>query len=323
MRPLVAWHRIAAVGLVLATSACVTPTVPSTTAPVLEGKAAEHSRMVQVRNTWLRVHEEGEGAQTAVLFIHGYGSRLEGWRVVQPGVSAGRRTISFDQRGFGLSERTEGIYGPEGHAADALALLDELGVQRVVVVGHSYGAGVALRLAMRHPERVAGVLLVSPFALEQQVPAQFRWARTPGVGEYLFSTSYRDFPGEKYLLAFHEPERFVSVAALDEVGAQMAREGSTYAALATARGMDYAAIEAGYSTIERPITVVWGEADRVTPIRTLPAFAEKLPRATFVRVPACGHMPSWEKPDAVINALSTLLARVDAETAAPPAEVLP
>lgn len=291
-------------------AACVTAGPHSLEAPALE--RPEAARMVQVRNAWLRVREEGSGDALPVVFVHGYGSRLEGWRVVQPALAAdGRRTVSFDQRGFGLSERPEGSYGPEAHAADVLALLDALGIARAVLVGHSYGAGVVLRAALRAPERVAGIVLVSPFALAEQVPTAFRWARAPGVGEFLFSSSFRDFPGEKYLLAFHEPERFVSVAALDEVSANMARPGSTYAALATVRGMDYADVEHAYPSIAAPITVVWGEGDRVTPVRHIPSFSQALPRATFARVPACGHMPSWEKPDAVIGAVRALAASVE------------
>jgi pimeloyl-ACP methyl ester carboxylesterase len=296
---------------------CVTPASHAPVAPALSSSSTPVERMVEVEGAWLRarVEEPGQGAgdpdAPAIVFLHGYGSRLEGWRVVQPALAAAHRTVSFDQRGFGLSERPAGAYGPEAHARDAVAVLDALGIDRAIFVGHSYGAGVALRVALRHPERVRGLVLVSPFALERQLATSFRWAKAPLVGEYLFTTSYKDFPGEKYLLAFYEPERFVSVAALDEVTEHMQRPGSTFAALATVRGMDYASVEASYREIAVPVTVVWGEEDRVTPIRTLPAFADKLPRARFVRVPACGHMPSWEKPDAVIDAVRALAALVE------------
>jgi pimeloyl-ACP methyl ester carboxylesterase len=299
---------------VLLASSCATPGPHALDAPALaEAQTKSGDRMVQVRGAWLRVREmappvDESGAMKAeqlpVVFIHGYGSRLEGWKIVQPEIAKTRRTVSFDQRGFGLSERSEGEYGPEAHAADVIALLDELHIEKAIVVGHSYGCGVALRMAVRHPERVAGIVLVSPFALDEQVATAFKWAKAPVLGEYLFTTSFRGFPGEKYLLAFNDRSRFVSVAALDEVQALQAREGSDYAALATVRGMDYASVESAYATITAPVTVVWGEADRVTPIHTLPLFAQKLPQKTkFIRVPATGHMPSWEKPDVVIDAV--------------------
>ncbi len=323
---------LASCAALVVASSCVTPGLHTTAAPATAG---DGTRMVQVRGAWLRVLALGPprgpspgpsaadadadadanavagagdaagGAGAPVVFVHGFGSRLEAWKLVQPEVAKTRRTLSFDQRGFGLSERAEGAYGPESHAADLLALLDEEHIDRAVLVGHSYGAGVVLRLALRHPERVAGIVLVSPFALDEQVGSYFHWAMVPGLGEAMFSAQFRDFPGEKYLLAFGPEARkkYVSVAALDEVQRLQAKDGSTYAALATIRGMDYASVEDAYAKIAVSVTVVWGEKDRVAPIKRLETFAAKLPHARFVRVPGVGHMPPWEKPDVVVDAV--------------------
>jgi pimeloyl-ACP methyl ester carboxylesterase len=181
-------------------------------------------------------------------------------------------------------------------------------VERAILVGHSYGCGVVLRAALRHPERVAGIVLVSPFALDEQVGSYFHWAQVPGLGEAMFAAQFRDFPGEKYQLAFGPESRakFVSVPALDEVERIQARPGTTYAALATIRGMDYAKVENDYAKIDVPLTVVWGEKDRVTPIKMLDTLAARLPKAKFVRVPAVGHMPVWENPAAVLDAFANV-----------------
>jgi pimeloyl-ACP methyl ester carboxylesterase len=301
----------------LSLAACVSPAQKSVDAPALEAtKANDGARMVKVRDAWLRVldldQREVSNDALPVVFVHGFGSRLESWRMVQPNIAKSHRTISFDQRGFGLSERSEGEYGPESHAADVIALMDALHVERAILVGHSYGCGVVLRAALRHPERVAGIVLVSPFALDEQVGSYFHWAQVPGLGEAMFSAQFTDFPGEKYQLAFGPESRakFVSVAALDEVQRIQAQPGTTYAALATIRGMDYAKVEKDYAAIRAPITVVWGEKDRVTPIKMLDTLAARLPNAKFVRVPAVGHMPVWENPAAVLDAFANTDAAV-------------
>ena len=303
--------------LTFATSfGCVAPAAHVKDAPVTKGDGTE---MIDVRGAWLRVLETpAPEVQSGppVVFVHGFGSRLESWKIVQPSLASSRRTLSFDQRGFGLSERTDtNSYGAEEHAADLEALLNQRGIDRAVLVGHSYGAGVVLRFAMRHPDRVAAIVLVSPFALDTQVATAFRWARVPGLGEYLFAASWRGFAGEKYLLAFHDPlkvddgkPRFVSAAALDEVEALQTREGSTYAQLATVRGMDYDVIEEQYRSIGAPVSIVWGENDRITPFSMAPKFMEKLPHAKLVRIEKCGHMPSWEAPNAVVDAIMNVEA---------------
>ena len=286
----------------------------------------------------VQLHYEEAGRGTPVVFVHGYGSRLEAWRAVQPRVARHRRTLSFDQRGFGQSERPpaqdDAGYGVVGHARDLLALLDEEGLERVVLVGHSYGASVVLQAALEAPGRVAGIVLVSPFVLDAQKNAFLRWAELPLMGEWLYTTSFRDFAGEKMLLAFAEPYKYATREALLEIEQNQRLPGTTYAALATVRGMDFD--EAKYAQVTQrgrvPLTLVWGKQDRVTPIRTAPAVQKALGAPTsevgvdaeaavalpargapvLVKIDGAGHMPPWESPDVVAGAILDVLARADA-----------
>jgi 3-oxoadipate enol-lactonase len=305
----------------VAGAACLTPGIHTQVAPALEAArdGTGELEMLQVRGAWLRVHKSGpvDTGKTPVVFVHGYGSRLESWRAVQPAVAQARMTVSFDQRGFGKSERPASSdhagYGAVEHARDLVALLDELGLQRVVIVGHSYGASVALHAALDHPERVAGLVLVSPFVLDSQKNSFLRWASLPGMGEWLYATTFRDFSGEKMLLPFAEPHAYATLAGLDEIERNHALPGTTYAALATVRGMDFD--EARYGSIKVPRAIVWGERDRVTPIRRAPdvvaALGDHGGRATLTRVPDVGHMPPWERPAAVLGAIDSVLSQLE------------
>jgi pyruvate dehydrogenase E2 component (dihydrolipoamide acetyltransferase) len=289
--------------LVLALCACVTPQAAQ--------KAPAQPDMEQIRGAWIRTRAMGAGDNTPVVFIHGYGSRLEAWREVQPVIAEDRPTLSLDQRGFGFSDRTEGEYGPAAHAADVIALMDAHHFEKAIIVGHSYGSGVALRVAMMAPERVAAVVLVSPFAIDAQLTTTMHWARVPVLGEMLFGAFFEEIPGEKYLLAFHDRKRFVSVEAIDETKARMSSDGAVYAALETVRGMDYASVENQYAQIAAPIVMVWGTQDRVTKLRDAPKLRQKIPQARLITVPDVGHMPPWESPAEVIRAIR----EVDAATA--------
>lgn len=104
----------------------------------------------------------GEGVP--VLLLHGLASSRRFWDLVVPGLvsprGAGLPVLALDQRGHGDSERPDGPYDGATVAADALTALDALGLSRVVVVGHSWGASTALRLAATAPERVLAVVAV-------------------------------------------------------------------------------------------------------------------------------------------------------------------
>lgn len=272
----------------------------------------------EVDGAWLRVRaSEPEAAKSGaerlpVVFVHGFGSRLEAFRDLQPALATERKTLAYDHRGFGESERVAGEYGPDVHAKDLIALIRLAGFERVILVGHSYGGGVATEVALRAPELVAGLVLIDAFLLDRQVPQTFRWAKAPVVGELLFGAFYKEVPGEKYLLAFHDRERFVTAEALDEMQAIMARPGSVHAALETIRGMDYKKMSERLPTLRAPSLVVWGAEDRVTPLSQGEAIAARLNSDRLEVIHGAGHMPLWERPAAVHSAIAPFLKKLDA-----------
>ena len=99
------------------------------------------------------------GVGTPILLLHGLASTRHIWDLVVPGLS-GRPVVALDQRGHGDSDRPTGPYDGATVAADALTALDALGISRAVVVGHSWGASTALRLAAEAPGRVLAVVAV-------------------------------------------------------------------------------------------------------------------------------------------------------------------
>ena len=99
------------------------------------------------------------GTGTPVLLLHGLASTRRFWDLVVPGL-AGLPVVALDQRGHGESERPSGPYDGGVVAADALTALDALGISRAVVVGHSWGASTALRLAADAPGRVLAAVAI-------------------------------------------------------------------------------------------------------------------------------------------------------------------
>ena len=97
------------------------------------------------------------GAGVPVLLLHGLASTRRFWDLVAPRLG-GLPVLALDQRGHGDSDRPAGPYDGATVARDALTALDALGVSRAVVVGHSWGASTALRLAAQNPERVLSVV---------------------------------------------------------------------------------------------------------------------------------------------------------------------
>jgi pimeloyl-ACP methyl ester carboxylesterase len=122
------------------------------------------------------------GTGTPVLLLHGLASTRRIWDLVVPGL-AGLPVVALDARGHGESDRPAGPYDGATVVGDVLTALDALGLSRVVVVGHSWGGTVALRLAADAPERVLAVVAVDggtdAFAQLAPTRAQVRALLTP------------------------------------------------------------------------------------------------------------------------------------------------
>lgn len=152
-------------------------------------------RSLQVGDVTLRLAEAGDDGPLVVL-AHGFPELSYSWRHQLPALAAaGWRVVAPDQRGYGGSSRPDAIEAYDVHrlVGDLVALLDELGEERAVLVGHDWGSIVVSHLALLRPERVAGLVNMS-------VPHLPRGAVPP-------TTALRAVVGENffYMLYFQEP----------------------------------------------------------------------------------------------------------------------
>lgn len=152
-------------------------------------------RTVAVNGVELNVLEEGSGPP--VIFAHGFPELAYSWRHQLPAVAAaGYRAVAPDQRGYGRSSRPHDLeaYDIQHLTGDLVALLDTLGEEKAVFVGHDWGAMVVWQLALLHPDRVAGVCGMSvPFTPRSPVPP-LQIMRAASAGRFFYIVYFQD-PG--------------------------------------------------------------------------------------------------------------------------------
>lgn len=111
----------------------------------------------------LRVETTGTGSGTPVLLVHGGGADRSHWHAVIPLLATDRTVVSFDQRGHGESEAPkDGRRDLAAMAADVLAIMSATGLERPVIVGHSFGGAVTGETVGRFPDRFSGVVFLDP-----------------------------------------------------------------------------------------------------------------------------------------------------------------
>ena len=137
----------------------------------------------------LRVDDGGHGG-VPVLFVHGNGGNRTQWAAQLEHLRATTRAAAFDLRGMGESEPAANAdYSVEGFAEDVAAVADALGLERFVLVGHSYGGAVAAAYAGKHPGRLAGLVFADVAGDIRNPPA----AQAEALRRGLLPENYEDF----------------------------------------------------------------------------------------------------------------------------------
>src|SRR5437868_3718718 len=125
--------------------------------------ALETVRIALPTGITLNVMQGGPASGEAILLLHGFPESHRTWRGVLPDLARDFRVVAPDQRGFGASDRPEGVeaYKTDRILEDLIALADALGLERFTLVGHDWGGAVAWLAALRHPDRLARLVIVN------------------------------------------------------------------------------------------------------------------------------------------------------------------
>ena len=260
----------------------------------------------------------GRAGGLPIVLLHGAGCNLEDMRFALGERLAGHRLIFVDRPGQGWSKRP-GRRGssPAWQAAVLRGLLDRLGIDRAIVVGHSWGGTLALTFALDHPQRVAGVVLLSApthphlgymtplyralgfpvlgwlFAHTLALPLT---AATLGAGlraAFRPQIMSRDYIRRSAAFLLLRPAAFLAnahdVADLESFLAQQV---------------------ARYSTLKTPAIIMTGDQDRIVPApQHAMALAASAPGSKLVVLPGVGHMLNHAAPDQVAVAVEELTSR--------------
>ena len=253
----------------------------------------------------VRYWDEGQGGDP-ILLIHGLGSYCEVWDETVPALARRHRVLALDLPGHGHSDKPiHYSYRIADLAESVRRFLAALNVPRVHVIGHSLGGAVAIYLALQAPEYVDRLALIASAGFGSEGAWALRLATVPGLGEWLLSPS----PARSAAAAH-------SFLARTEAGTaervhlhytMAARPGVVRATLQTARANGSVfgqrasmvrLILSGARALNQPTLVLWGDQDKILPVRHAHVAARTLPQSRLHVLHSCGHVPMIEHPAA-------------------------
>ncbi len=250
----------------------------------------------------LLVHMRDEGPRDdpmPIVLLHGTSDSLHTWDGWTRVLRQQRRVIRFDLPGFGLTgPDPRADYTVAAHVRFVLAALDKLGVARCVLGGNSLGGHIAWRTALVAPQRVGSLLLVDAGGYPlpaREVPLAFRLARTEPVTVLLEKllprglvlSSVRNVYGDATKVTPELVDRYYDMAL---------RTGNRRA-LTQRLGVVESDQSARIRELVLPTLVLWGDRDRLIPLRAGEQFARDIAGAQLVVFEGLGHLPHQENPD--------------------------
>ena len=245
---------------------------------------------------------DGEGPP--IVFSHALGLDLHMWDQVTTSIAGGRTVVRYDTRNHGRSDVIRSRFTMDDLVDDAVRLIDELKHERVSWVGLSLGGMIGQGLAVRHPERVARLVLANaastyPEDVRHSWIERGRTARSdgmPALADFILRRSF----SPAFLASGHDAVSGARQAVL-------AADAQGYAACCDAiASLDY---QQRLKQIRCPTLVVCGDADQAVPLSWAQALADGIAGAELALIPGAGHLSATECPGEFADLLERFLLK--------------
>jgi 3-oxoadipate enol-lactonase len=250
---------------------------------------------VNVNGIQLAYDRRGKG--TPLVLLHGFPLDHHLWDDMLPLLENTFDVILPDLRGFGESTTIDSSYSMDDYASDIAGLLDQLGIQKAAIVGHSMGGYVALALARLYPDRISGLGLVSSQLLAD--PPERKEGRYKSAADVSAN-------GIKSVVEAMTPKFTADEELQTYARASMEKQQpAAYigALKAMAERMDSTPL---LSSFNFPVVIIHGDADSLIPIERAREVKEALTQAHLVAISGAGHMPMVEAKEETAEALKHL-----------------
>lgn len=247
------------------------------------------------------------GSGPAILFIHGILGSQQQWSHLVDKIDDDYRAIVPDLFGHGESAKPLGDYSLSAHAAAMRDLLDHLGIERVTLVGHSLGGGIAMQFLYLFPERVERLVLVASGGLGREVNLILRSATLPGAEQVLGVVA--SVPILSRVAALGRGVAKAGLRPAPDLAAiwtgfnSLGDRDSRRAFLRTTRavidlgGQSISAHDHLQGVLPVPTLIVWGTNDRIIPASHALDARRSVPECQVEMFEGAGHFPHLDDPD--------------------------
>ena len=258
----------------------------------------------------VRIHYQEKGTGVPLVLIHGYTSSIYTWKDVLDPLAAKYHVIAVDLKGFGFSEKPSGDYTRRAQGELVAHLLDYLKIEKAWIAGNSMGGEVVLNVALNHPDKVLGMILIDSAGIQSVGHSSLApwYLQTPIVGRVLTAL----FLTSDKLVRRGLKKSFFDDSKIDEDRVRYYYEplktrAGQLAAIEARNQFDQYPIENDLGSINLPTLIIWGADDEVIPIEAGRRMNSLITGSKFVIFDQCGHVPQEEMPERVLDSMTEFI----------------
>jgi len=267
---------------------------------------------IQMKGHTIFYTVKGEGKP--LLLIHGYGAGIWVWEKQIEALAPFYRVYALDLIGHGFSDRPKIPYTPKTYIHGLRDFMDGVGIEKATLVGNSMGGGIAWAMAILFPERVDRLILIDcvpPDILHQVKNESFRMlVAVKGIPAlpYLVMAARNKNSIRQILLECISDIKLITPEVANRQYQLSKIKGTTWVLYSTFKHAKEALkLKDQFSLIRKPTLFVWGERDLIFPPHVGENLHQAIAGSKFQRIDKSGHIPMWETPDKVNQAILTFL----------------
>ena len=249
-----------------------------------------------LRINGLETYYAAEGQGDPVVLLHGWGTSSQSLAPLSGALATTFRVLAVDLPGFGWSQPPPSAWGTQEYAGHILRLMQETGIDRAALVGHSFGGRIAIALAAAEPRRVSRLALVASAGV-----------RPPrGAGYYLRVATAKLVKGVFSLPGWGATGQRLIAKWFARVGSRDYRTaGAMRPTLVKVVNEDLTPL---LPAIQAPTLILWGDQEQEVPRSAMETMAARIPRSRLVVFAGAGHFPFQDAPEEFGRALREFLA---------------
>ena len=264
--------------------------------------------MAEQHTTKTELHYETHGDGDPVLCLHGLGACLYTWRNLIEPLSQSHKLILVDLKGCGESPKPrDGRYSVQDQAELIYRFIQHHDLRNLTLIGTSYGGAVSLMVATMlcemDPARLSKLILIDSAGYDDSLPWHLKLLKTPVLGWLSIYLPPSKASTRRVLRYVYYNRRLITKEQVETYSKPIRSPGARQAVLQTARQAvpkNIDELTPKYKDICVPTLIVWGEEDKVIPLKIGKMLAEAIPDSKLVVLPEVGHAPQEEAPEKTI-----------------------